>query len=231
MKGFTGFRSGQMRVTPMPNSFFSDLLPDIDHLGELKLTLHIFWMLSLKEGDVRYVRRVELLEDEILARSLARYRHQASEAITEALERATARQTLLQVEVESANGTEDLFFLNTPKGRAAVEGILKGEWRPNSESDAPISVVIERPNIFTLYEQNIGPLTPLLAEELQDAADSYPTSWIAEAIRKAVENGARNWRYVRAILERWQSEGKENLEQSRGNTEKSRNKYLDYWKD
>ncbi|HUN23912.1 MAG TPA: DnaD domain protein [Anaerolineales bacterium] len=231
MKGFTGFRAGQMRVTPMPNSFFSELLPDIEHLGELKLTLHVFWMLSLKEGDVRYVRRVELLEDEILARSLARYRHQAAEAITEALERATARQTLLQVEVESANGKEDLFFLNTPKGRAAVEGILKGEWRPSGESDAPVSVVLERPNIFTLYEQNIGPLTPLLAEELQDAADTYPASWIAEAIRKAVENGARNWRYVRAILERWQSEGKENLEQSRGNTEKSRNKYLDYWKD
>ena len=35
MKGFAGFPPGRLRTTPVPNLFFADLLPAIDHLGEL----------------------------------------------------------------------------------------------------------------------------------------------------------------------------------------------------
>ncbi|MBI2976543.1 MAG: primosomal replication protein N, partial [Chloroflexi bacterium] len=40
MKGFSGFPSSKVRSTPVPNPFFSELLPQIDHLGELKVTLY-----------------------------------------------------------------------------------------------------------------------------------------------------------------------------------------------
>jgi len=66
----------------------------------------------------------------------------------------------------------------------------------------------ERPNLFTLYEQNIGALTPMLAEVLRDAEKEYPAAWIEEAIREAVEHNARSWKYIAAILERWKKEGK-----------------------
>ena len=33
-------------------------------------------------------------------------------------------------------------------------------------------------DIFTLYEQNIGMLTPLIADELREAEKHYPESWI-----------------------------------------------------
>ena len=52
-----GFPEGKLRVTPVPNLFFSDLLPAIDHLGELKVTLYAFWALANKEGTFRYLRR------------------------------------------------------------------------------------------------------------------------------------------------------------------------------
>jgi len=60
-----------------------------------------------------------------------------------------------------------------------------------------------------LYEQNIGALTPLIADELRDAEQTYPAKWIEEAIKIAVENNTRRWRYVSAILERWRLEGKQ----------------------
>jgi DnaD/phage-associated family protein len=66
-----------------------------------------------------------------------------------------------------------------------------------------------RPNIFQLYEDNIGLLSPILADELRDAEESYPASWIEDAFRIAVTKNARNWRYIRAILERWATEGKD----------------------
>jgi DnaD/phage-associated family protein len=70
------------------------------------------------------------------------------------------------------------------------------------------SVQVERPNIYVLYEQNIGLLTPLLANELEDAADHYPADWVEDAFREAVQQNKRNWKYIRAILRRWETEGR-----------------------
>ena len=134
--------------------------------------------------------------------------------------------TLLHVSVQGTAGEEDLYFMNTPKGRAAVDALTRGEWRPTGDPETPVDLLVERPNIFNLYEQNIGPLTPMIAEELRDAEENYPTSWIEEAIHLAVTNNARSWRYVLAILERWQAEGKDDREDRR-DTEAYRQRYLE----
>jgi acyl-CoA thioester hydrolase len=65
-----------------------------------------------------------------------------------------------------------------------------------------------RPNAFTLYERNMGMLTPLIADELRQAEENYPAEWIEEAFREAVSSNKRSWKYVRAVLERWRVEGK-----------------------
>ena len=70
-------------------------------------------------------------------------------------------------------------------------------------------VLVERPNIFVLYEQNIGLLSPLIADELRDAADRYPEEWIESAFREAVQHNKRKWSYIRAILRRWEAEGRQ----------------------
>lgn len=209
MKGFPGFPDGKLRLTPVPNLFFSDLLPIIDNVSELKVTLYAFWALTQKEGAVRYLRLADFLNDMEFMKGMGPTPTLGAEALMEGLERAVARGTFLHVNVESADGKMDLYFLNTEKGRAAVEGITRGEWRPGAASDEPVSLLVERPNIFVLYEQNIGPLTPLIADELRDAEQTYPLSWIEEAIQVAVENNVRKWRYVLAILGRWRQEGKQ----------------------
>ncbi len=66
----------------------------------------------------------------------------------------------------------------------------------------------DRPNIFILYEQNIGLLTPPIADELRQAEQTYPAGWIEEAFREAVSLNKRSWRYIRAILERWRTQGR-----------------------
>jgi DnaD/phage-associated family protein len=64
-------------------------------------------------------------------------------------------------------------------------------------------------NIYELYEQEIGIITPKTADLLKEAEQEYPAPWIAEAIGIAVERNARNWRYCEAILKRWKAEGKD----------------------
>ena len=65
----------------------------------------------------------------------------------------------------------------------------------------------KRPNVYELYENEIGMLTPMIADVLADALSEYPEDWFAPAIRIAVERNVRNWRYIEAVLKRWKIEG------------------------
>ncbi len=204
MKAFAGFPEGPVRMTPLPATFFSELLPQIDHLGELKITLYAFWFFSRQEGSFHYLSLAALKQDDNLLAALAGDGKSGSKALEDALERAVARGTLLEVRTVGAEAI--CFFLNSPQGRAAAAGLSRGEWQP--DESRPAREWEERPNIFTLYEQNIGAMTPMLAEILRDAEKEYPADWIEEAIRLSVEHNARSWKYVAAILERWKKEGK-----------------------
>ena len=75
---------------------------------------------------------------------------------------------------------------------------------------SPSSPRNDSPNIFSIYEANIGMLTPMIADELREAENLYPASWIEDAFREAVEQNKRSWRYIERILERWTQEGKGN---------------------
>jgi DNA replication protein len=200
MKIFSGFPAGKLQVTPLPNLFFSELMPAIDDLAELKVTLHIFWRSA--HSKTPYVRASDLRADRTLIQSLAASNAAPDQALTRALARAVERGTLLQWRTAD----DEWYFLNTERGRRAYEKI---------EQEAPLrtpipepATVSTRPNIFALYEQNIGLITPLLADELKEAEREFPSEWIAQAIQLAVEHNKRSWRYVRGILERWKREGR-----------------------
>ena len=227
MKGFPGFPDGKVRTVPLPEPFFTELLPAIDHLGELKTTLYAFWRLNLKEGKYRFLQREDFSGDEQFMRSLAPSARQADEVLEDALERAEARGTLLHVMIEDAQAVQHLYFMNTSKGREAVEKLTSGEWRPGDEAGTVVTLSQVRSGIFVLYEQNIGPLTPMVAEELRDAMATYPQPWIEDAIRIAVKNNARKLKYILAVLDRMRSEGR-NEQEDRDDPEKYLSRYDGY---
>jgi DnaD/phage-associated family protein len=225
MKGFSGFPAGKQTLTPLPSLFFSELLPAIDHLAELKVTLYAFWLLAQKKGGHRYVSRQELEADNLLLDGLESEGLTPAETLRDALDRAVARQSLLRVFVGEGASRRDWYFANSEKGRQAVDDLLAGRWTLDGQ-DEPVAVQTQRPNIFVLYEQNIGPLTPLLAEELMEAEDTYPSSWIKDAFREAVELNKRSWRYVERILERWAQEGRSD-EESQGADDRGRRRFIE----
>jgi DnaD/phage-associated family protein len=227
MKGFPGFPDGKLKTLPLPEQVFTELLPIIDHLGELKVTLYAFWRLSVKEGQYRFLRRDDFANDELFMRGLAASPRQAEEILDDALERAEARGTLLHIYIEDAQTTHNLYFVNSPKGREAVEKLTQGEWRPAEQGEGvAITLSRMRSNIYTLYEQNIGALTPMIVEELRDMADTYPAAWIEDAIRVAVKNNARKLKYILAVLERMRAEGR--YDQTTTDTEDDLSRYDGY---
>lgn len=226
MKTFRGFPEGKLRFTSLPDPFFRELLPAIDHLAELKVSLYAFWLLDRMEGAFRYLRRENFLADQVFMQGLAEDPGRAEAALDEALSRCVQRGALLQVELEMENGPVCFYFLNTPKGRAAVEAISRGEWRYSGDALAPVELPPERPNIFRLYEEHIGVLTPMIADMLREAEELYPADWIEDAVRIAVENNARRWSYVEAILRRWQEGGRDDRKDRR-DTQKDRRRYVE----
>jgi DnaD/phage-associated family protein len=211
-------------MTAVPEPFFRELLPQIDHLGELKVTLYSLWRIERKEGSFRYLLRSDFASDKRFLQGMG---SNPEEALDEGLRRAVERGALLRAEVEGAGSERTLYFVNTPRGRAAVAAIQRGEWRPSGEVEQPVEILEEAPNIFRLYEEHIGPLTPLIADALKEAEAEYPALWIQDAFRIAVENNARSWRYAQAILERWQEKGRDEQEDRR-DTEKARRKYAEW---
>ena len=223
---FSGFPSGKVRFTNIPAPFFTELLPQIDNLEELKVTLYAFWRLDRMEGNFRYLRQIDFLEDEMFMQGLDANAKKAPHKLEDALQRANARGTLLNVEVELRGEATKLYILNTARGQAAVKAIQNGDWIPGDQPERPLELSMERPNIFGLYEQHIGPLTPMIAETLREAEETYPPNWIEEAVRIAVENNVRKWRYIEAILNSWKEEGRDDRTHRR-DTEKDRRKYVE----
>ncbi len=209
MKQFTGFPA-KMQFTPLPNLFFSRLLPQISDMAELKTTLHIFEELYRKRGYPRFVTYGELLSNTSLMSSLREAAKPPDEVLRNALEMATGRGTILHIALDRDGVTEDIYFLNTEDNRQMVAKIQNGEFQlPGLKAGGQAYIELEEPpDIFTLYEQNIGMLTPMIAEELSEAEKLYPVDWIRDAIKEAVNQNKRKWSYISAILESWVSEGK-----------------------
>ncbi len=208
MRGFAGFPAGKLATTPVPNLFFSELLPLVDNLAELKVILHLFWLIGKKRGKLRYARLDELLRDRVLLAALATPKLSGEAVLRDALERAVARGAVLHTTVERGGATEDWYMINSAHGREVLERLAAGELDLLADLGEDVQLQAERPTIFVLYEQNIGLLTPMIADELRDAERHFPAEWIADAFREAVKANKRSWRYVLRILERWRVEGR-----------------------
>jgi DnaD/phage-associated family protein len=229
---FPGFPEDITNQIRIPEQFFRHILLHIENLPELKLSLYIFWRLERMEGPFHYVRFSDLIKDKQLVGSMVKDPAKARTSIKTALSRAVKHGTLLQADTSTDNGQDTIICLNSPKGQAAVAAIQRGEWRMTDSLKQPIEFYPEHPNIFQLYEANIGPLTPLIADALRDAEKTYQVDWIEDAFRIAVERNKRNWHYIEAILHRWQEGGRDDRkdQQDRFNAEEARRKYREWEK-
>jgi DnaD/phage-associated family protein len=206
MTKFTGFPKGDYSKLDIPPMFFGELLPQLDDLGELKLILFCLWALPQKEKPPyltyeEFVGHQDLIDGlKIIAPHIP-----PEETLQATLQKSVLRGTLLEVRLELSGNIKRLYFLNTDSGREVVRRIEQGEWQPSGES---IEILPEKPNIYKLYHENIGALTPMIADELKDAERDFSADWVAEALEIAVKSNKRSIKYIRAILERWRREGK-----------------------
>jgi DNA replication protein len=227
-KVFTGFPSGS-EVTPIPNLFFTAVMPRISGVAEMKTVLHIFWLLSRRRGYPQFVTCAELLADQILMGGIEEVGEQKEQVLREALRQTVQHGIMLHVRIDREGQPEEAYFINNEAGRDAVSKIEQGKIPQmvlSSKKGKEVEVK-PLPNIFSLYEQNIGMLRPLIAEQLQEAERLYPADWIESAFKEAVALNKRSWKYILRILERWAIEGKDDGKSGRySEKESDREKYI-----
>ncbi|MBP9040912.1 MAG: DnaD domain protein [Anaerolineaceae bacterium] len=229
MSLFKGFSAKENDSIPVPAAFFTDLLPQIEHLGELRISLYAFWNLHTQAKEPRYLLHSDILHDANLVQLFGSTRSEQEENLQDALDRACLRGTLLKAQMDG----ETYYFINSPRGKAARDGLMAGAWKTSQDDHVPARLAAARPSIFALYEQNIGPLTPILSQMLQEAEDTYPADWIEEAVKIAVTRNARNWNYVEAILKSWKEKGRNETDRRAGKEDRKRDsegKYADFIK-
>ena len=125
--GFIGFPDVKMKPVIIPDLFFSDLLPQIDDLAELKLTLHCLWLLNEQSGDLRYIRGDDLRGDAVLLTGLNLEKDLRPPAVAEARWSVASPATLLRLEI--ITGPE--------RARADAEAETAEDWYFSTPSRTP----------------------------------------------------------------------------------------------
>ena len=200
---FAGFDSGSQKAVPVPEQFFNELLPSIDSLDELKLALVLIhlWMDKWKRSPSFTLAN---LEEEPLIR-LIRQNAAESESLSGTLGRLLRGRVVIDVTLPGES--EMRFALNSERGRKLV-GAEPGDYNRRHRSSDRDKRGDRSTNIFSLYEDAVGTISPLLADELRQAEKLYPPDWIEEAFVLAAKYNKRSWRYVQAMLERWALDGR-----------------------
>lgn len=105
---------------------------------------------------------------------------------------------LLHITQGTTQGTTQLTTQGTTQVCATLNKLKETKLKDDDNAQAR-----EEINIFKTWEQNIGVLSPIVIQKLQDWQNDMPDDVICKAIEVAVLNNARNWGYVNAILSNW----------------------------
>ena len=208
---FNGF-SDRVRSIPAPAPLFGTLLEQIDDLAELKCLLRVLWLLQQKRGYPRFVSHSEALADRAMATAIGGSARDISAALDACVRRGTLALAVISANGERTGEEERLYALNTERDRRALaqtasDAFVVGHSQTEPTPE-PWDANVERPNIFALYESNIGMLSPMIADELKEAEEFYPMDWIEDAFREAAAHNVRNWRYIARILDNWDVKGR-----------------------
>ena len=205
-------RSSRLPVS-IPHGFLTETIIDITSMAELQVSLAIFRLVTQLDGEETPLAERTIIRDDTLRHALRRdgIASDPDSRIMQGLELAVGRGTVLRFVAHLGSRQTYWYYLNTPVNRATIGAMERGSLPPPAiiwEGKSAPAVSIDPANAFQLYEQNIGPLTPLIADQITRAVEDYPGDWIEDAIGEAVNYNRRSWRYVLRILENWQAMGR-----------------------
>lgn len=98
---------------------------------------------------------------------------------------------------------------NDSEEKSSLPYNKKKKSKENEDEDALAQNLkdVAMKEISRTYESVIGIINPIIADELREAVDLYPSKWIMDAIHEAAIQNKHSWKYISAILTRWKAQG------------------------
>lgn len=164
-------------------------------------------------------------------RTIAKETNLAVNTVRDAVERLETKYNLLTV--QRGNRKYNRYFPVDYVSAHRDETVSANDTDGKTVSDGPQTVSVEgktvsarlilnqrnqnlqpeggglRNPLFGVYENNIGSITPLIANKIEAAEKVYGPEWIKDAILLAAKNSARHWHYCESILENWKRNGRQ----------------------
>ena len=183
-------------VTSVPNAVLDALVDPEAFVDQITFAWRTLWWLERSTTFPKSVTVSDLRTDRTLIRTIGPAFDSVMGAICER-----------GIFIRTGNDSDDRLMLNTV---AATRG--GGNVNDRCDDDATNGWdSVARPtgpaDAFRAYEQNIGQLTPMIRESIGQSLQDFTDAQITQAIRIAVENDARSWAFIKAVLKRWNREG------------------------
>ncbi len=80
---------------------------------------------------------------------------------------------------------------------------------PNEKLLSSFPEEVKEKDIFVLWEEEIGKITPTVRDTLIDAIEHFGEDWVRDAIKEASRSNKKDWRYIEGILKNWARDGKD----------------------
>lgn len=87
----------------------------------------------------------------------------------------------------------------------------------SSVSNSSEGGVVGEGEVFKAFQENIGVLTPFIADAIKQDIDDYTAEWVLTAIDRAAKNEKRSLSYVEGTLKGWKRDGLVNPRAQNGN--------------
>lgn len=171
--------------------------------GHLPDTRQIAWILRLNPDDLAMdlaqIAQTGIIVQELGGWFIPKFA-QRQAAVPDAERKAQERKR-----AQSRQYSGDVTNQSRSVTQSTEDRLTESESETESETEV---VVQQRPDIFAVYESEVGPITPFLAEDLKLVETEYPDGWFVKAVKVAKKSTTRvTLNYIKAIMKRWKSDG------------------------
>src|SRR5918997_4791581 len=143
---FSGFSTDD--PIKLPQEFFTEVLPAISQPAEIKVTLHVFYMLKASRRRPRMVEWNAMRSDATLGRSLRAIAplRPLEDVLVDGMAAAVRRGTLLHVVIPEGPRVGNWYLANTERNRVWAARVGDGDisWLPVPSNGS------DRPTLFAI---------------------------------------------------------------------------------
>ena len=113
MKSFNGFISNRDQNTSIPHEFFSEILPNINNLYELKTILYILWFIENNDLEYPIITIEQLKNDELYLSGLGSHKTDQLKHLNESIKQGVDDGILIDSKIHNNKGSEAIIIENS----------------------------------------------------------------------------------------------------------------------